>query len=211
MRLNRGVRSASLEELLPRLGTGDIVLFSGKSTPSSIVKRLTWSRWNHVGMVLRLPERGRPVLWESMHRASVPDAIDGKADSGVHCPDLEQRLRSDTADMAVRQLSRPVTDDMQARVDALRDELWRRPYERSFLELARSAFGFLLGRNAREDLSSVFCSELVAEAYQAMGLLPEVVKNSNEFTPAAFAEEGDLELLDGWSLGPEIVVDVRGQ
>jgi hypothetical protein len=42
-----------------------------------------------------------------------------------------------------------------------------------------------LGIN-KEDLSSLFCSELVAEAYQKMGLLTEQLP-SNEYIPKDFS------------------------
>lgn len=61
------------------------------------------------------------------------------------------------------------------------------------LELIKAAYGGWLGDN-KENLSSLFCSELVAEAYQRMGLLPEVgsahkVKPSNEYTSRFFSRK----------------------
>lgn len=58
----------------------------------------------------------------------------------------------------------------------VREELHGRPYEKNQIELILSAVDvqdkyltFL--RNTEEDLSSIFCSELVAHAYQEFGLL----------------------------------------
>ena len=67
----------------------------------------------------------------------------------------------------------------------------------------KSAYDGDLGAN-KEDLSAIFCSELVAEAYQSMGLLDKK-HASNEFTPADFTEENTLPLLRG-ELGPEIII-----
>ena len=60
----------------------------------------------------------------------------------------------------------------------VRAELQGRPYEKNHIELILSAINvqdkyitFL--RNTEEDLSSIFCSELVAHAYQEFGLLGE--------------------------------------
>lgn len=53
----------------------------------------------------------------------------------------------------------------------------------------RSAFVGLLS-NKKADLSSVFCSELVAQCYQALELLPaDDAKPSNSYTPAHFARD----------------------
>lgn len=51
--------------------------------------------------------------------------------------------------------------------------------------ISQHPFYSFLGRN-NEDLSSVFCSELVAAAYQRMDLLP-VAPPSNDYTPVHFA------------------------
>jgi hypothetical protein len=58
-----------------------------------------------------------------------------------------------------------------------------------------------------ENLSSFFCSELVAEAYRRMGLLPEHPP-ANEYTPRDFSSERltPLPLLLGATLGPEVLV-----
>jgi hypothetical protein len=89
---------------------------------------------------------------------------------------------------------------------AKRKELSRRPYERSELELLKAAYEGPLGQSKGEDLSSLFCSELVAEGYQAMELLPEWPKGlpSNEYIPLDFSERRALKLLKGYALGPEI-------
>jgi hypothetical protein len=72
------------------------------------------------------------------------------------------------------------------------------PYEESELELLGSVFDLI--PDQEEDLSSLFCSETVAEAYQRCNLLPDSVP-SNEFTPKDFASEGINELLRDVKLG----------
>ena len=82
-----------------------------------------------------------------------------------------------------------------------------RSYEQDHLELLGAAadlFDALRCEN-EEDLSSLFCSELGAEAYQRLGLLSEE-KPSNEYTPAHFSEKNGLQLLKGASLGEEITL-----
>jgi hypothetical protein len=74
----------------------------------------------------------------------------------------------------------------------VRKELSRKPYERSQIELLKAAYDGFGGASSGEDLSSLFCSELVAEGYQAMGLLPEFPAGlpSNEYTPIDFSDAG---------------------
>jgi hypothetical protein len=203
------------EDLREHLRTGDLVLFSGRSPVSRLIQWATRGPWSHVGMVVRLRELGDAVLlWESTTLSDLP----GTADDGTVCPprrgvqlvSLSQRLAGYDGDAAVRQLDRPITFAQRDALSALRHRLARRPYERHRLELLRSSLDAFdaCGRQNREDLSSLFCSELVAEAYQAMGLLPEPPRGlpSNEYTPMDFAEARDarLPLRRGFRLGAEV-------
>ena len=53
----------------------------------------------------------------------------------------------------------------------------------------------------------MFCAELVAATYTAMGLLAGD-RPRNWYDPGKFWSGDDLELLQGAQLGPEIPVDV---
>ena len=65
-----------------------------------------------------------------------------------------------------------------------------------------------LGIPGTEDLSSLFCSELVAGAFKAMGLLPEA-RAASDFLPPHFhsSRRRKLPLPRGVALSKEIVVD----
>ncbi|WP_245692095.1 hypothetical protein [Geodermatophilus telluris] len=54
---------------------------------------------------------------------------------------------------------------------------------------------------------TVFCAELVATTYTAMGLLPPD-RPRNSYDPGSFWSGDDLRLLQGARLGDEIPVDV---
>jgi hypothetical protein len=58
-------------------------------------------------------------------------------------------------------------------VKKFRSDMAGRPYEESKLELLRSSCDDVFGDN-EENLSSLFCSELIAEMYQRLGLLNDV-------------------------------------
>ncbi|MEM1098433.1 MAG: hypothetical protein AAGH92_06540 [Planctomycetota bacterium] len=198
------------EAIRPRLKTGDVVLFSGRAPVSRLIQWVTGGPWSHVGLIVRLREFDDAVmLWESTTLTDVSDVQRGRPVRGVQLVPLSQRLVQYDGDVAVRQLHRPLTFGQRDRLAALRHRLSRRPYEQRELELLRSAID-LVGPPNREDLSSVFCSELVAEAYQAMGLLAEPPDGppSNEYTPMDFAEARSdrLSLRRRQRLGPEITV-----
>jgi len=196
----------------PNLQTGDILLFSGKGGISDGIKFFTFSKWSHVGMVYRLDDpldpKGSIFCWESTTLSNVTDAETGKLTKGVQRVELSERLERSFAtgyEISVRHLSKPLTNDMIILLNNFRHEVSGRTYEKSKLELLKSAYDGFLGRN-QEDLSSLFCSELVAEGYQRMGLLTED-RHSNEYIPKDFSSERkgfSLEL--GYELSMEMPI-----
>jgi len=173
------------EEARANIQTGDIVLFSGKGGISSAIKWFTRSGWSHVGMALRVEEFDTVLLWESTTLSDIADIESGRQTRGVQLVTLSERLMRYKGDVAIRHLDAARTPERLGSLRAFRAEARGRPYEESALEMIRAAYDLWGGSN-REDLSSLFCSELIAEAYQRMGLLCED-KPSNEYTPADFA------------------------
>ena len=193
-------------DIREELDTGDIVLFSGKGGISAGIKWFTNSKWSHVGMVVRLPEWDIVLLWESTTLSDISDITTGEETQGVQLVPLSERLSKYTGDACIRKLSINVTSEMKNALSKLREELKGRPYEKNKIELIKAAYDGFFGEN-EENLSSLFCSELVAEAYQRMGLIREDVK-SNEFTPKDFSSDSDkkFDLLKNASLSKEIYI-----
>ncbi len=190
------------ESLRAALRTGDLVLFSGKGGASAGIKWATFSRWSHVGMIVVLPEYDLVTVWESSTIATLPDIDTNAPNKGVQLVPLSGRLEQYDGEIAVRQLQDVEFSQENIRsLMQLRRELAGRKYEEEKLQLICAAWDHAFGRNT-EDLSSLFCSELVAEAYQRLGLLDED-KPSNEYVPADFSDRRELKLLRG-RLGPEI-------
>jgi len=194
------------------LKTGDIVLFSGKGGISEGIKFFTLSKWSHVGMVYRIVEpldpEGSVFCWESTTLSNIEDADTGKLTNGVQRVEFSERLERCFAtgyEISVRPLNKALPDEKVRALNLFRHEVSGRPYEKDKIELIKSAYDGLFGQN-KEDLSSLFCSELVAEAYQRMELLDEN-RPSNEYTPKDFSREKNLTLLGGYSLGDELSLD----
>lgn len=158
---------------------------------------------------------------------SFPGLVDietGKVTQGIELLPLKEKVFSGWySRVAVRQLKN-ITDkereDMTKHLLDFKKELGERPYEKKKLELIRSALDFhedflTFLKNEEEDLSSLFCSELVAAAYQRMGLLEldteaEKYKTSNEYTPDDFTSSRDEELnLKYGELGKEVYVEMK--
>ena len=189
------VRRATYDEIRPDLQLGDLVLFSGRGWISWGIKLATRSPWSHVGMVVNHDNFDMVALWESTTLSKVKDLESHTFRRGVQVVPLSQRIATHDGSVAVRRLVVKRDRSMVESVKALR-EAWRgRDYESNKLQLFLSAYDGPFGENV-EDLSSLFCSELVAEAYQRFGLLSDAVP-SNEYTPADFSESSNLVLLRG--------------
>ena len=146
------------------------------------------------------------------------DVESSKVRKGVELIPLRHKIFSGWYDrVAIRKLS-DVSDkqreNMYRELLMFRKEVQGRPYEKNKIELILSAIdaqekylSFL--RNTQEDLSSLFCSELVAEAYKRMGVL-NTTKFSNEFTPDDFSSARDSYLnLNFGRLDPEVYVELK--
>ena len=192
---------AVYDKIRSQLKTGDIVLFSGKGGISAGIKWATFSRWSHVGMVVNMTEYDFVTLWESTTLSSLADLDTQRPVKGVQLVPLSARVATYPGEIAIRQL-RDCTlgpEDVSTLMD-FRKKVKGKAYEENLIELIRSAYDGPWGNN-QEELSSLFCSELVAETYQRLGLLGEE-KPSNEYTPADFSARVGLELQIG-RLGKE--------
>ena len=193
-----------------RLKTGDLIFFSGKELSSNSVKWVTLSRWSHVALVVVLPEYDYVCLWEANTLTNLGNLDDPKlrARPGVMLVPLSARLQTYEGEIGLRHLQGVRLNEQDiTTLMALRRKLACRPYEKSTLELMTAAYDGPLGEQ-QENLSSLFCSELVAEAYQALGLIRGGKKDkpSNEYVPADFSEKYERLPWRRGRLGPEILL-----
>lgn len=168
-------------DLRSELRLGDLVLFSGNDWASLAIKVGSRSPWSHVGMVVVHVVGDTVLLWEATTKAKLGGS------PGVRLTLLSERIRQYEGEIAVRRVR---GDEIDLREwAAVRRELGGRPYERSTLELVRAAYDGPGGENV-PDLSSLFCSELVAETYARFGRLRmPLARGANEWIPHDFAAE----------------------
>ena len=187
------------------LKTGDIILFSGKGLLSTGIQIGSACHWSHVGMIIRFTQPDLVLLYQSSPLTKVHDYTQSAPQPGVQINLFSEIHEHYDGDIAVKQLKGTLTTDMLDKLSTFRQEMKGRPFETSTLEIIKAAYDGPFGKN-QEDLSSIFCSELIAEAFQRMGLLCHSSKASNEYTPRDFSDKGSLELCSGISFGPEIAL-----
>lgn len=171
-----------------KLETGDLVFFSGYGFTSEIIKKATGSEWSHVGMVIVVDLLDLVLLWESTTLSNLDNLQTGEPTKGVQIVPLSMRTKTYDGYYGFRRLGLPAKIGLyhlERTLKTLRRELDGKPYEKSSLELLRSSFSGI-GSPSRSDLSSIFCSELVAEALIRLEVLPK--SSSNSYDPGELAE-----------------------
>ena len=193
------------DDLRDDLQTGDLVLFSGSTMVSRFIRFFGRSNWSHIGMVVVDKVYDQVLIYQATPVDNVDDFYSGSAKKGVQINALSDVLKKYDGEVAIRQLTNfERTDEVIRAVTQFRREMKNKPFEEDYLEFVKACYDGPLGENSADDLSSLFCSELVAEAYQRMGLLSESIA-SNEYTPKDFSSAGSLDLLKG-ALSPEFVI-----
>lgn len=178
-------------EIRSELDTFDLVLWSSGDKLAKLIQVGTTSPWTHVGLIVRFPG-DLIMLWES----TFDDQF-----SGVRLIPLSKALCDD---ISIRKATLNRTNELFNKLMEVRKDLDGRPFENNIIEFICAAYDGPFGENKR-NISSLFCSELIAETLQRIGLL-DPSKPSNEYTPKDFSSSNaGLELI-GISYGPEIPI-----
>ena len=181
---------------LPPLKTGDLLLFSGKGNIPRVIKAVTLNRWSHVGIVISTPESSEPLLYESTHCNKLKCRYTGVHHSGVQLFSFNDRYEMYPGKVAVRQLQGlELNETDYSAIKNTMELLKGKHFEVSKRQLLKAAYDGPMGQNER-DLSTVFCSELVAEVLMALAMLDANDGPSNEYVPADFASK-KLHVLRG--------------
>jgi hypothetical protein len=194
------------EEALATAATGDIWLFRGRSLADRAIQTMTNSPVNHVGMCVALDDMP-PLLWHAELGRSLPDAWTGERHRGVQLHKLEDAVATWDDKYGqrawVRRMDPAVTRDMEDRLIQTIDKYDGKPFPTT-PGLMRS---WVTGRVRRRAASreTIYCAELVAVTMQNMGLLPGK-RPMSWYDPGKFWSGDDLELLEPYTLGGEILV-----
>ena len=195
----------SLDEATELTRTGDVWLFRGSTPADRAIRTLTNSPVNHVGMAVVLDDMP-PLLWHAELGRSLPDMWTGQRQRGVQLHDLADAVtlwnERYHARAWLRQLNFEVTRDMEDEVLKTIARLDGKPFPTT----RGLAQGWLTGRlRYHRSAETIYCAELVAVTYQAMGLLA-AERPQNWYDPGKFWSGDRLELLRGADLGDEIAV-----
>jgi hypothetical protein len=195
----------TLDQAVDLARTGDVWLFRGSTPADRAIQTVTNSPVNHVGMAVVLDDLP-PLLWHAELGKSLPDMWTGQRQRGVQLHDLHDAVTlwntKYGARAWLRQLHHDVTKEMEDAVLTTIARLDGKPFPTT----RGLAQGWLTGRlRYHRSSETIYCAELVAVTYQAMGLLA-AERPQNWFDPGRFWSGDRLELRLGASLGDEIAV-----
>jgi len=201
--------SVTLDEAVDLARTGDVWLFRGHKVADRAIQVATNSPVNHVGMSVAIEDLP-PLMWHAELGRSLPDVWTGTRHRGVQLHDLREAVMVWAARYGqrawLRQLDPAVTAEMEGAVLRTIARLDGTP----FPSTARLASGWLLGRvnpGRGADPQTAYCAQVLAETYQAMGLLPGGSR-PDRYDPGSFWSGDNLGLSGGFQLGGEIAVRI---
>ena len=207
-RIRYGMTRVCVTTLEQSVQTGDLILFSSKHAASHVTKCFTASTWDHCGLVVKLSPKHVFILEYA---------------GGVYLYPLFTRLYSYYAiqgrEICIRRLKTPGPRiEMQAQVEGfVKSVLGDSPPSIEEMVMAvlkqgpaLNTFLSKLRGNSSEvedDLSSLFCSKLVAAVYKHVGLIRRD-RAAGDFLPKHFSQEFDgyIDLQGGASLSNEVPI-----
>lgn len=212
-----------------RCNTGDVLLFNQSTTPARLTKLFTWSKWSHAAVVVRMADDSLHVLeatgagvalytfesvWRRYHRTTHVAVCRLLVPNGLTPGDHEslyafiEKMRGRPYERSIFSLVGKVARGARSPSTGSADDPQQPIMRRSPTDVPvpRNYSPALQTRTRRSrsatDMTEVFCSELVAGAFRALGVLaPDAVL---ELLPKHFdsTESGRMALERGAQLLP---------
>lgn len=173
--------------------TGDVILFAGHHPLHVRQRERTGCRWAQVGLLVDWPDHGLCVF-ESTRLSPCDDVLLHRAVDGVQLAGLAERIRTFEGAVAIRRLQPALTTAEQQTLLAFVTSVHSWPFNTNRWQAARS----WQRRNQTMTAGCYFCSELVATAFQRLGLLLEPPEGylANNFIPADFGSDYAASIVD---------------
>lgn len=177
-----------------QLSLWGIGIFSGDEFFSDRIKDLTGSHWSHVGVIFSDENN---TLYNLEATASFGQIMYEHLKPQVQIKPWEQVLIDYDGDVAMRQFKFPqdFKIDPIKITQYLHDNIGK-SYERNYKSLVKA----LNRTNDKEDLTTLFCSELAANCLMTFGCIQNNGWVSSDYVPRDFVDDTILRLVDNIEL-----------
>lgn len=196
----------SLDDAVASAGTGDVWLFRGRSLADVAIRTVTNSPVNHVGMVVALDDLP-PLLWHAELGHSLPDVWTGELQRGVQL----HRLRDAVTTWDERYGQRAWVRGLEGTIERHHEDRLMEVIERFDGRAFPTTPGLMRQwataryRRRASSLETIYCAELVATTFQAMGVLP-TRRPASWYDPGRFWSGDRIEMVPPFALAGEVAV-----
>ena len=173
-------------QFLATASNGDILLFTSKEASAKFQRKITFSKYDHVALILRY-NTGQIAFLESTRDTGV-QVLSWDTFTDLNWHYLYKKL-------VYRKLQGPKSSSFTNTLTSFISKVEGKKYS-----LNPSKF---FSSSSEE---TFFCSELVASAYKYLSLLPKSC-NTSSYLPVHFSDKKSLSLEGPFSLGPEHLID----
>jgi len=208
------------KQIVDSLDTGDLMLFAANFDESKLIELVTGFPFSHCGMVVKIPGDNDAYFLESVGDSmAFPDPIDHKMEAvGVRVVKLAQMLpyyMPFTGNvLTYRKLAIERTPDFAEAFFTYVKSVDGTAFPNDESMVVNYVLGHYRNTHAGTNIGTnetvLYCAQVVAGAYLAVGMLPPEIPN-NYYAPADFSSVGQaIPLLKG-KLGPDLLVQWTGE
>ncbi|CAD8166860.1 unnamed protein product [Paramecium octaurelia] len=176
---------------------GDIALFKSKNSMTKVLRAVTLCEYDHICLLYR--DNGQLFVFE---------AVSNGVGTFPWSDLTERSFVNEYEKVCIRKLnySKRQTPEVQNKLrEFITNNLGKEYGLNPGKLLQKVSLIVPPAPQGQEKQRTYFCSELVAKAYKEMGLL-EQQKSSTQYFPSDFTSEKKLQLLEGATLDPEMLV-----
>jgi hypothetical protein len=166
---------------------GDIIGFSGACFTSDLVNIATygWPRWDLSHVAILANAENKLFLFESTTLDTAPCEITGKKIAGVQAHDLDRTIKEYDGKVFHYPLAVAISDEQSQKLSEFLIDMLGISYNMiGAFRAGGVGFSHIEGLLHKENLHSIFCSELCAAAHREIGILQ--TENAAHFNPNHF-------------------------
>ncbi len=181
---------------------GDIILFSGKTDTHLKAQKYIGNKWSQVGILMFW--NGELAILESTKVPICNDMENKKLVRGVQVVSFNEKISAFDGEVAIRTLKPQLCIKQEEELFKFANRVKGKPFNDSKYFMARAK----KRRNVQNESLSYFCSQLVAESLQELGILgkPPLNFSSGNYSPSDFCSDSEIKPIDPFVFSIEKII-----